>query len=141
MSSSYYTLSVVTAFIPLILWIWGYMHPPETASSNRHFKQLAKKYSRIYWLSYVWCFLGFFSAMFLFSIYPNSPWVLGVCFGTAVLLPIIFIAFATLRYGLSGFFEFWRFYELKYKINIKSIGSFYITIVGFGFISIYNLTR
>ena len=77
----------------------------------------------------------------LFRFYPNDGWVLGVSFGASVLFPISFIALVSLKHGLSGFFEFWLFYEQKYKINIKSIGSFYVIVIGFGLVSTYNLTR
>jgi hypothetical protein len=69
---------------------------------------------------------------------PSDGWVLGVSFGAAVLFQVIFIVLVSSKHC---FFEFWLFYDQKYKINIRSTRLFYIIAVGFGLVSAYNLAR
>jgi hypothetical protein len=76
------------------------------------------------------------SAYFLFSFVPsNTPWIVGVLFGWLVLAPVLLIALFTLPRGFARWREFWRFYELRYKINLRFLTPLYALLCLLGIIS------
>ena len=62
---------------------------------------------------------------------PLAPWLIGLAFGSMVVLPSAVIAALTLPKGAVRFREFWRFYEVKWGIGLKGIAWVYgfITLV------------
>ena len=76
------------------------------------------------------------SAYFLFTFVPdNTPWVVGVVFGWLVIAPVLLIAIFTLPRGFAHWREFWRFYELRYKINLRFFSVLYTLLCLVGIIS------
>jgi hypothetical protein len=65
----------------------------------------------------------------------NTPWMLGVAFGWAVLTPVLLIALFTLPRGVTCWREFWRFYELTYETSLRFFAPLYTALCVLGIIS------
>jgi hypothetical protein len=65
----------------------------------------------------------------------NTPWILGVAFGWAVLAPVLLIALVTLPRGVTCWREFWRFYELTYHTSLRFFTPLYIVLCMLGIVS------
>jgi hypothetical protein len=65
----------------------------------------------------------------------NTPWILGVAFGWAVLTPVLLVAAFTLPRGFICWREFWRFYELTYRTSLRFFAPLYIALCALGIIS------
>jgi hypothetical protein len=79
---------------------------------------------------------GIAAVCFLVALRPaNTPWLVGVIFGWLVLAPVLLISLFTLPRGISRWREFWRFYELRYKISLRFLTPFYAMLCLLGVIS------
>ena len=65
----------------------------------------------------------------------NTPWLVGVAFGWAVLVPVFFIAACTLPRGLFCWSEFWRYYELRYRVSLAFITPVFTALCALGAVS------
>ena len=65
----------------------------------------------------------------------NTPWILGVAFGWAVLAPVLLVALVTLPRGVARWCEFWRFYELTYHTSLRFFTPLYVVLCTLGIVS------
>jgi hypothetical protein len=65
----------------------------------------------------------------------NTPWIVGVGFGWLVLAPVLLIAAFTLPRGLACWREFWRFYELTYRISLRLLAPIYVALCALAIVS------
>ena len=76
------------------------------------------------------------SVWFVIVAHPaNPPWLAGFIFGWLVLAPVLLIALFTLARGVSCWREFWRFYELRYKISLHFLTPLYAMFCLLGIVS------
>ena len=129
---------------PLIMMLWGKLSPPKELSNwEPSFEELTKRNRLFNGIACVLCLVGICLPLFLFNQVPEQVhgWLVGLGFGLMVMLPVLFISLVTLPKGLARFYEFWRFYELHYKIGLKGIMVVYIPIMILGVVSIYEITK
>lgn len=129
---------------PLIMLLWGALSPVRQQTAwEPSFEQLSKRNWLINGIACAFSLAGIFTPLPLLSHFPESVhgWLVGLGFGLMVILPVLFISLVTLPYGLARFYEFWRFYELKYKIGIKGIMVVYIPIMVLGVVSIHEISK
>jgi hypothetical protein len=69
----------------------------------------------------------------------NSIWLVGLSLGLMIILPVTIVMLVTLRKGTDRFHEFWRYYELKWKIGLKGIRRLYIPFAIIGIISLFMI--
>ena len=125
-----------SVFTPIILRALSRALPPrQTNPTDR--ESLPYKYRSIELWSQVAAFIGIIGAgAFLISAHlGNTPWIVGLVFGWPVLVAILFIAAFTLPHGLSCWREFWRFYELRYDIQLRFLAPLYAALCALGLVS------
>jgi len=130
---------------PLVMYIWRTLDPVRPASGLEDYdeEELKVRNGWINGVALIFCLLGVVSPFILFGKKINEiGWPsLGFQFGMAVILPVLCISAITLPQGLRRWEEFWRYYELKYRINIHSIFVFYAMMSALGFTSIFALIK
>lgn len=101
-------------------------------------------HARNNWIEQIACWIclasfvgGIF--LYLFCFEDNDPLGVGLQFGTAVIGPVLWIVLATLPQGIDRFREFWRFYQVKYKMNIFGVLLMLTPFVLIGIYSYYVL--
>jgi hypothetical protein len=140
MSSPLWTTPVVIAASALLTPLLGralsHAFPPQHPAWD-HYETLRKRYNALELLSQLAAVLaGIGSVCFLIAMRPpNTPWLVGIVFGWVVLAPILLIALLTLPRGIERWREFWRFYELRYKISLHFITPLYATLCLLGLVS------
>lgn len=97
-------------------------------------------------LHFVGLFVGGIFLMAVGFYYPSlqksdlSPyWILPILIGTMIILPFIFVSLCTLPLGVQRFREYWRFYELHYKIGIKGIKVVFLPIGILGLVAYWKV--
>ncbi|CAA0117798.1 Uncharacterised protein [BD1-7 clade bacterium] len=124
--------------------LWGRLCPVrEISDSELSFEELVKRNQLLNGIGCGLCFAGISIPLALFDHVPEKVhwWLVSLGFGFMVILPFLFISLVTLSKGLARFYEFWRFYELHYKIGIKGIMAVYIPLMMLGLLSIYQITK
>ena len=138
------TLFLSATLTPLIIMLWGKLSPAKKVGLGElTFQQLTKRNRIINGIATLLCLTGIMLPFPLMKYVPETVhgWVACLGFGLMIILPFIFISIVTLPKGLSRFYEFWRYYELNYKIGIKGIMVAYIPIMILGFYSIYEINK
>lgn len=139
-SDSSWTTSLViaaSAFLtPLLMRALAVAFPPRGPQSNDH-QGLRSRYNTIELWSQFFAVLGGVAAVwFVIALRRgNTPWHVGVIFGWLVLTPLLFIAVCTLPRGVSRWNEFWRFYELRYRITLRLLAPVYTFLALLGVVS------
>jgi hypothetical protein len=136
--------ALVAAFVaPLIMTLWNRLSPPAKSSPYDVFSEGELKYrnNRINIVASLLSLAGIFVplAFYANSAFSRNPWPLGLGFGLMVILPVAFISVVTLPKGIKRYGEFWRFYELKYGIGLRSLAIFYLLLGLLGILSAYKL--
>jgi hypothetical protein len=140
MSSPAWTTPVViaaSAFLaPLLARALSRAFPPQRPAWDQY-EALRTHYNALEFSSQlVAVAAGISSVCFLIAVRPaNTPWLIGVVFGWLVLAPVLLIALFTLPRGISRWREFWRFYELRYKISLRFLAPLYAMLCFVGIIS------
>ena len=139
------TLPVFATIVltPMVMRLWSRLSPPANLSGFEDFGALRRRNG---WINLVFTFAmfcGFALPFFLFGRKLNSVgWPsLGLAFGGAVILPWSWICAATLPLGLSRYHEFWRYYELRYRIGMAGIAAVYLPLAFIGVASVFELFR
>jgi len=120
---------------PLIMALWSKMAPPAESSAFDHIDpdDLHDRNNGIDVVCQVLSVTGIFVPLGLMAVgVPPTFWLVSLGFGLMVILPVSYITAVTYRGGIERFREFWRFYELKWKIGIRSIMWLYIPIAILG---------
>jgi len=129
---------------PMLMGLWSKLSPPGEASPFDVFDP-SVLHSRNNWIDRVGCVLclaGIFAPILLYGlgvVSSRSPWPLGIGCGLMVILPTIFVALVTLPRGMARYREFWRFYELRYKIGLPSLFALYVLMGSVGVFSAFKL--
>lgn len=111
---------------PRIIVVWGLAFPPsEKSRFNKFSAEELKKRNNLLEVITQWSsLLGIAFPLLYFNegeLDAFGLWVVGFAFGSMVAIPCLIVSLVTLPKGRERFFEYWRFYELKYGIGIKSI--------------------
>ena len=118
---------------PLVMVAWHRLTPPAEASEFDALGSAALR-ARNKYLDYLFTVLMFVGLITPFAFIrnasspPHAIALLGLGFGLMVDLPVAAIAGLTLPYGVSRFREFWRFYEVKWKIGLRGVALVYTPI-------------
>ena len=129
---------------PVLMALWGKMSPVRELSGwEPTFDTLKRRNNIIDGVACVLCLIGIGVPLPLMQYIPESThmWAVGLGFGLMVLLPVMFVTLVTLPFGIGRFLEFWRFYELKYKIGIRGIIVLYIPLMILGAMSVYEISK
>ncbi len=138
-------LAILISFLltPLIMITWSRMTP---ITPNSKFDKMAMDYlrTRNNWIDNLFTlsmFVGLLLPLplYYFKIGPQNFWPLGLGFGFAIILPVTFVMIITFRKGVDRFHEFWRFYELKWKVGLKGIRLMYIPLALLGLLSLFMI--
>lgn len=128
---------------PIVMSLWGKLSPPAKSSPHDSFseQELIRRNNWINNISIVLLFVGIGVSLLLYEngASPHDPWPAGLGFGLMVILPVTFISLVTLPRGIRRYGEFWRFYELKYKVSLKSIFILYLLLGLLGVVSAYKI--
>jgi len=128
---------------PFIMSIWNILSPPkETSYSEKYdYDELLKRNSGINGIASVLSIVGILLVvpLYVFIVPHNNPWPVGLGFGLMVILPSAYITVVTMVDGKQRLFEFFRFYELHYKVNKKSVMIVYVIVSSVGILSAYQL--
>lgn len=127
---------------PLIMALWSKMAPPAESSDFDHIDpvSLHDRNNGFDIVCQVLSLAGIFTPVVLMAIgVTPSFWLVGFGFGLMVILPVAFIVAVTLRDGIQRYREFWRFYELKWKVGIRSVAWLYTPLALLGVISFLAL--
>ncbi|WP_444916858.1 hypothetical protein [Microbulbifer sp. JMSA003] len=138
------TIFLSATLTPIIMVFWGRLSPARELSEwEPSFEELTKRNRLLNGIACVFCLAGIFAPLPLFNYLPEEVhgWLVGLGFGLMIILPVLFISLATLPRGISRFYEFWRFYELHYKIGLKGIMAVYIPLMALGLVSVYEITK
>lgn len=115
---------------PLIVRWWSRAAPPAETSEfdSLGMDALRARNSRIDNVGTVLSFCGLLTAFpFYFnSSATNSWWPLGMGFGMMVIFPVTYFWLATRGGGLARWYEFWRFYEIKWGIGLRGLRWVYV---------------
>jgi len=127
---------------PLLVIIWSKMAPIATSSKfdKMGFDKLRDRNNRIDVIFTVFMFVGLVMPLTLYYfniIGKQNFWPVGLAFGFAIILPVSVVAIITLRQSTDRFHEFWRYYELKWKIGLPGIRLLYIPLAIIGIISLF----
>ncbi len=111
---------------PLIIVVWGLVFPPsEKSRFNKFSAEELKNRNNLLEVITQWSsLLGIAFPLLYFTeseLDAFGLWVVGFAFGSMVAIPCSIVTLVTLPKGRERFFEYWRFYELKYGIGIQSI--------------------
>jgi hypothetical protein len=136
--------AVVAAYVtPLIMSLWSRLSPPSESSRYDGFSEaeLKRRNNWINNVAIVLALLGIWAPLTLYvnGLSKHNPWPVGLGFGLMVILPVAFVSLVTLPKGVKRYGEFWRFYELKYKIGLRSIAVVYWLLGLLGVLSAYKL--
>jgi MFS family permease len=126
------------------MMLWSRLSPVRDLSEwEPSFEELTKRNRLLNGIACAFCLAGIFTPLPLFKYLPEvvHGWLVGLGFGLMIILPVLFISLVTLPKGLPRFHEFWRFYELHYKIGLKGIMVVYVPIMILGLVSIYEITK
>lgn len=128
---------------PAIMGLWSKLSPPREISPSEKYSydQLDDRNSRINRIASILSVSGILIVIPLYFVgIPNTnPWPVGLGFGLMIVLPAAYVSIMTLSKSVDRFMEFWRFYELKYNISIRSLLVVYVLLSILGFISAYKL--
>ncbi|MDH5393207.1 MAG: hypothetical protein OEY11_08485 [Gammaproteobacteria bacterium] len=128
---------------PLIISLWSRLSPPAATSAYDAFtkQQLFKRNNWINNIATVFSLAGIGMPVVIYAngVSSDNPWPLGLGFGLMVILPVTCVALITIPKGLLRHGEFWRYYELKYKISLRSILFVYWLVGLLGVVSAYQL--
>ena len=127
---------------PVIMVLWASLSPVKSVSGfEPSFHVLNRRYGIINSIACILSFVGICIPLPLMRQLPEGlhMWALGLGFGSMIILPLLFITLVTLPFGFTRFYEFWRFYELKYKIGIRGIMTIYIPLMLLGLVSTYQV--
>ena len=130
------SIFAVTVLTPIITRALSRALPPRH-SDTVEADSLSRRYRSLELWSHLAAVIGVLGAIaFLILLrVGNTPWLLGVVFGWPVLVAILFIAMFTLPHGLSRWREFWRFYELHYRITLRILAPLYVSLCALGLLS------
>jgi len=125
---------------PFIVRWWSRATPPAETSEfdSLGIETLRARNNRIDVVGQILSIGGLLTA-FPFYFGPpasNSPWPLGMGFGMMVIFPVTYFWFATRRGGLVRWYEFWRYYELKWGVGLRGLRWLYIPIAALGLVSL-----
>lgn len=118
---------IISAILtPLIIIVWGLAFPPsEKSRFNKFSAEELKNRNNLLEVITQWSsLLGLAFPLLYFTeseLDAFGFWIIGFAFGSMVAIPCSIVALVTLPKGRERFFEYWRFYELKYGIGIQSI--------------------
>lgn len=140
---------IVIAFLsatltPVLMTLWGKMSPVKELSAwEPSFDTLKRRNNIIDGVACVLCLIGIGVPLPLMQYIPEGThmWAVGLGFGLMIILPVLFVTLVTLPFGIGRFLEFWRFYELKYKIGIRGIMVLYIPLMVLGVVSVYEISE
>jgi hypothetical protein len=142
--------TLLAAFIsfvltPLVMKSWSRMAPVASASEfdRMGMEQMRRRNDWIDNLFTLLMFVGLLSPFLLyhFKIGPQNFWPIGLGFGFAIILPVTFVMLITLRKDTHRFHEFWRYYELKWKVGLKGIRALYIPLAILGLVSLFMIIK
>ncbi len=143
-------LPVLTAasLTPLGMALWSYLSPAPPLSDVKKFEDLR---SRNGWINAIYTllmFVGLFLPLVPLVLFGNASGsgpnhagllVAGLMLGGSVIVPWIGVAIITLPQGAPRYFEFWRYYEQRYKIGLVGISVVYIPLAIIGIVSAFEL--
>ena len=125
---------------PFIVRWWSRATPPAETSEfdSLGIETLRARNNRIDVVGQILSICGLLTAFpFYFGpLASNSPWPLGMGFGMMVIFPVTYFWFATRRGGLVRWYEFWRYYELKWGVGLRGLRWLYIPIAALGLVSL-----
>jgi len=133
--SSAISVAASAALTPLIVSMWAKITPVASQSEFDHMGADRLR-SRNKWLDRTFTILMFVGLAIPIALIPRlgtgrlAPWLIGLALGNMVVLPTAVIGALTLPKGAARFREFWRYYEVKWRIGLKGIAWVY------GFISL-----
>jgi hypothetical protein len=138
-SPAWTTPLIISAFAflaPLLARALSRAFPPRRLEPE-YYDVLQARHNALEIRSRVFAVAGLIASVcFLIVWHPgNTPWLVGVIFGWAVLAPVLLIAACTLPKGFVRWHEFWRFYELRHKIRLRFLGLLYTLLCLVGLIS------
>jgi hypothetical protein len=128
---------VASAFLtPLLMRALSRVFPARRPQSD-DYQFLRSRYKALELWSQFFALLGGGAAVwFVIVLRPgNTPWLIGVIFGWLAFAPLLLIAICTLPRGVSRWTEFWRFYELHYRINLRFLAPIYVFLGLLGVVS------
>jgi hypothetical protein len=127
------------ALTPLIMRGWAKLAPRRSVDDPLTRENLHRRFSWIDRVAQALFFVGLASPWPLFNAIPRHDpaglWLIGLMFGMAVLIPCLWIALATLPFGLRRFHEFWLFYELRWGVGVKGLLPIYVPLSVLGIVS------
>lgn len=137
------TIAGAMFLAPVLMRIWRNQSPPPVTSEFDLYDadELKRRNRGIYLVSYCLSCLGIFSPIFLLlsGLGKDSPWMLGLGFGLAVILPVTFASLVTLPQGRKRFLEFWRFFELQNRLSLGAMFVVTMPLAILGFVSLYKI--
>jgi hypothetical protein len=137
------TIGAVIFLTPLIMRVWRKLAPPRdnTEFDGVSIYELKHRNKWIYLATHCLSTLGIFSPIILMmlKIGKETPWLIGLGFGLAIILPFTFATLLTLPRGKKRFLEFWRYFELENGLSLRSMVILSIPLATLGFVSIYNV--
>ena len=121
---------------PVVMLVLARLFPIR-AANDLELRLLRRKYGWLGVIATVAVFVGMFVSIALIIALRvgNTPWMLGVVAGWLVLAPVLVIAAFTLPRGINRWREFWRYYELKYRISLGFIAPVYSAFSLIGIVS------
>jgi hypothetical protein len=140
MSSPAWTTPVViaaSAFLaPLLGRALSRAFPPQHPAWDQY-ETLRRRYTALELSSQLAAMVAGIGAIcFLIAVHAaNTPWLVAVVFGWLALAPVLLIALFTVPRGVSCWRDFWRFYELRYRISLRFLTPLYVLLCLLGVIS------
>ncbi len=133
------------AFTPLIMRALAKAFPVRTDADTQDISPKLL-HSRNNWIDNVACFLAIVGIcaplpLYAYVLDKHNPWGVGFGFGLMVILPTLWVATITLPKGVARWVEFWRFYERKYKINLRGVTYIFVPIAVLGVISACKIMK
>jgi hypothetical protein len=132
-----FPILAATLLTPVVVYLWAKAFPPEPFDKSES-NALRARNGWIDATATVFMFIGLITPLLLFrhNFQSVGVWGVGLMFGLSVILPFSWVCVATFPFGgLLRFREFWRFYELRWRIGIRGIKIVYIPFAMLGLIS------
>lgn len=108
---------------PLAMYFFGRMWPPRRVGEFRR-ERLKAQYGWIDTVAMLLCMASAVAPLSLLNLMssntdPIGIWIIGLQFGSMVIVPSLWVALATLPFGVHRFRDFWLFYEVRWGVGMR----------------------
>jgi hypothetical protein len=136
MNTTWLSLFAAIVLTPVVMRVLARRFPAPPGEATEY-ESLRRQYGWLETTSQLAALAGIVGSIaLLISLHVgNTPWIIGVGFGWLVLAPVLLIAAFTLPRGLACWRDFWRFYELTYRISLRLLAPIYVALCALAIVS------